>query len=239
MSILFCNNLNIEIAGNLLLKNVTFRIERGDRVGLLGQNGAGKTTLLRAIVGDLPEASSSIEIPVTLGYLPQTPPYTDDIGNVFDSMLVQRKDVLELRSNLRCLEIRMAERYNEKDLEQYGNLIEKYERIGGYALEARIRKILAGLGLEKEQSKDISLLSGGQKTRLALSKLLLKEPELLVLDEPTNHLDIEALEWLEKYLDNYSGSLLIVSHDRFFLDRVVNKILFLENGELRQYSGNF
>lgn len=239
MSILFCRNLDIEVAGSKLLENVTFRLEQGEKVGLIGANGAGKTTLLRVIMGDHPYENGMIDRPETIGYLSQTPMNFQTQGNVFDSMLFERTDILEMRSNLRFLEIKMSQDAEEKTLEQYSNLTEKYERSGGYALEAQVRKILSGLGLESEQSKDISLLSGGQKTRLALGKLLLREPELLILDEPTNHLDIEALEWLENYLGEYAGSVLVVSHDRYFLDRVVSQILFIQSGNLKQYPGNF
>ncbi len=204
MSILFCKNLDIEIAGNILLSNITFRLEYGKKAGLIGANGAGKTTLLRAIMGNIPYEKGTIYRPEIIGYLPQTTlNLRDDQGMVLDSMLTERQDILEMRSNLRFLELKMSHEADEKTVEQYGELTERYERSGGYALEAQVRRILSGLGLEQEQSKDTTHLSGGQKTRLALGKLLLKEPELLILDEPTNHLDIEALEWLENYLANY------------------------------------
>lgn len=239
MSILFCKSLEIEVAGSKLLENITFRLEPGEKVGLVGANGAGKTTLLRAVMGEIPYENGTIDRPLTVGYLPQTLTNTNDQGTVFDSMLTERKDILEMRSKLRFLEIRMSQVADEKTLDQYSSLTERYERSGGYALEAQVRRILFGLGLEQEQTKDIALLSGGQKTRLALGKLLLREPELLILDEPTNHLDIQALEWLENYLEDYSGAVLVVAHDRYFLDRVVSQIFFLENGYLKQYPGNF
>jgi len=239
MSILFCNNLDIEVAGNLLLEDVSFRIERGEKIGLIGENGAGKTTLLKAIIGELSLAKGSIERPLTIGYLPQKPADSFENGTVFEIMLLEKKEILEMREAISRLEIQLSEATDEKTLIQYGNLRENYERSGGYALEAQIRRILTGLGLERDHSKNIAELSGGQKTRLALSKLLLTRPDLMVLDEPTNHLDVDALEWLEKFLESYPGSLIVVSHDRYFLDRVVNKILLIQNGKVKQYSGNY
>lgn len=239
MSILFCKNLDIEVAGSRILEEITFRIEQGEKVGLVGPNGAGKTTLLRAIIGEIPTENGTLHRPSQIGYLPQALVEIQDPGTVFDSLLAERKDILEMRSNLRFLEIRMAQEADEKTMEQYSTLLESYERAGGYALEAQVRRIISGLGLEAEQGKDSTLLSGGQKTRLALGKLLLREPELLILDEPTNHLDMEALEWLENYLAEYPGAALIVSHDRYFLDKIAVQILFIQNGVLKQYPGNY
>jgi len=239
MSILLCKNLEIEVAGSTLLENISFRIEQGEKISLVGSNGAGKTTLLRVIMGEIPYEKGEIVRPSTIGYLPQKAIKDDDQGTVFDALLAQRQDIMDMRSQLRFLEIRMSQEADEKTLEQYSTLTEKYELVGGYALEAQVRKILAGLGLTNAQSKGCTLLSGGQKTRLALGKLLLREPELLILDEPTNHLDIEALEWLESYLVDYNGSILIVSHDRYFLDQVSSQTLLIRDGGLKQYPGNY
>lgn len=239
MSILFCRSLRIEVAGETLLDNISFRMEQGEKAGLIGVNGAGKTTLLRAVIGEIPTAAGEIFIPPVIGYLPQAAQSIEEQGNVFEAMLAERQDILDMRSRLRYLEIRMSEEAEEKVLEQYSSLTEKYEHSGGYALESKVRKILAGLGLEREQNKEVAILSGGQKTRLALGKLLLKEPELLILDEPTNHLDLEALEWLENYLSEYPGAVLVVSHDRYFLDRIVSQILYMHDGGLKQYPGNY
>lgn len=239
MSILLCKNLEIEVAGSTLLQNISFRLEQGEKAGLVGANGAGKTTLLRVLLGEHPLENGEVFRPGTIGYLPQTAVLLEDTGTVFDAMLVERQDILNMRSNLRFLEIRMSQEADEKTLEQYSALMEKYEHAGGYALEAQVRKILSGLGLEDAQSKAAALLSGGQKTRLALGKLLLREPELLILDEPTNHLDIEALEWLENYLQEYAGAVLVVSHDRYFLDKVVERIFLIKDGTMSAYSGNY
>ncbi|HHV63814.1 MAG TPA: ABC-F family ATP-binding cassette domain-containing protein [Peptococcaceae bacterium] len=239
MSILVAKNLNIEAAGNTILENISFRLEQGEKAGLIGANGAGKTTLLKAIVGEIEPAQGEIHCSVSIGYLPQTAVNSSDSCSVFEAMLVERQDILDMRNRLRHLEIRMSQNTETKILEQYSNLLENYQRAGGYALEAQVRRILSGLGLSQEQDKVVSALSGGQKTRLALGKLLLKEPELLILDEPTNHLDLEALEWLESYLEEYTGAVLVVSHDRYFLDKVVSQILLIQNGGLKQYRGGY
>lgn len=234
-----CNNLDIDVSGEKLLKNITFKLEPGEKAGLVGVNGSGKTTLLKAVIGEIPYGKGEIFCNASIGYLPQTPVKNVQQGSVFEIMLAEKKDILKLRTDLRYLEIKMSEQADERVFEQYSTLTEKYERSGGYALEAQIRKILSGLGLSEDYSKDLTVLSGGQKTRLALAKLLLRAPELLILDEPTNHLDIEALEWLEGYLGSYKGALIVVSHDRYFLDRIVNKILFIRDGKLKEYKGNF
>jgi ATP-binding cassette subfamily F protein 3 len=239
MSILFCKNLQVEVAGSTLLHDISFQLEPGEKAGLIGANGAGKTTLLRVITGELPSAGGLMECRAEIGYLAQSAPDEDQSGTIFDSLLRERRDILEMRHRLHSLEQKMSQTTDDKIMDQYSGLTEKYEYAGGYALEAKIRRILAGLGLEKEQDTDVRALSGGQKTRLALGKLLLREPELLILDEPTNHLDLEALEWLEIYLSDYRGAVLVVSHDRYFLDQVVEKVLLIENGTLKSYTGNY
>lgn len=238
MSILYCRNCGVDISGEPLFRQVTFGIEPGEKIGLVGPNGAGKTTLLRACLGELRLESGQVQITCSYGYLPQNPLLKGN-GTVWESMLEERSEIIQMREQMRTLEQRMAETTEDKVFEQYSLLTEAYERAGGYALEAQIRRILAGLGLENETKTDVSRLSGGQKTRLALSKLLLSAPELLVLDEPTNHLDMDALEWLENFLRGYAGAVFVVSHDRYFLDRIAQKILHLENGTLKEYTGNY
>ncbi|MHB1653952.1 MAG: ABC-F family ATP-binding cassette domain-containing protein [Desulfitobacteriaceae bacterium] len=238
MSILYCRDCGVDVAGEALFRDVSFALELGDKVGLVGPNGAGKTTLIRACLGEWFLESGQVHLTGTVGYLPQTPSL-EETGTVFQSMLMVRADIIRLREQLHTLERQMAEEHDGKILERYAALTESYEREGGYALEAQIRKILAGLGLEKEVGLAVSRLSGGQKTRLALGKLLLRSPELLILDEPTNHLDISALEWLEGFLREYVGTVWVVSHDRYFLNRVVKRILHLENGELKEFKGNY
>jgi len=238
MSILYCRNCGVDVSGEALFRQVTFAIEKGEKVGLVGPNGAGKTTLLKACLGEHPLESGEVILTCTWGYLPQKP-LIEESGTVWESMLAERSDLLEMRRQLRELEEKMAHTPEEKVFDQYSALTERYESMGGYALEAQVRKILSGLGLTQEMQSPVGKLSGGQKTRLALSKLLLRAPELLILDEPTNHLDMDALEWLEGFLRGYEGAILVVSHDRYFLDHVVEKILHLEQGALKSYKGNY
>jgi len=238
MSVLFCRDCGVDISGETLFRRVSFALEQGEKAALVGPNGAGKTTLIRACLGDVRLESGETQILGSHGYLPQTP-IVEDEGNVFQCVLQERADLLHMQEQLRELEEKMALTPSEKVMEQYAALTELFEGQGGYALEALVRRILAGLGLEAEMNSLVSTLSGGQKTRLALCKLLLRSPELLILDEPTNHLDIEALEWLEMYLRDYPGALLIVSHDRYFLDRTVSRVFCLENGGLKGYTGNY
>lgn len=238
MSILYCRNCGVDVSGEALFRQVTFAVEKGEKVGLVGPNGAGKTTLLRACLGEHRLESGEVYLNGTWGYLPQNP-LVEENGTVWSSMLEERADLIEMRAQLHVLEERMAHSADEKIFEQYSALTERFESLGGYALEAQIRKILSGLGLSRETNRPIQQLSGGQKTRLALSKLLLRSPDFLVLDEPTNHLDMDALEWLEGFLRSYAGAILVVSHDRYFLDHVVQKILHLEQGSLKSYPGNY
>lgn len=238
MSVLFCRDCGVDISGEPLFRRISFALENGEKAALVGPNGAGKTTLIRACIGDMRLECGEVQILGSYGYLPQTP-IVEDEGKVFDCVIRERADLLYLQEQLRELEEKMGTTPSEKIMEQYAVLTESFERQGGYALEALVRKILAGLGLEEEMNSQVAMLSGGQKTRLALCKLLLRAPELLILDEPTNHLDIAAMEWLEGYLRDYSGALLIVSHDRYFLDRTVSRVLCLENGGLKSYPGNY
>jgi len=238
MSVLFCRDCGVDISGEPLFRRVSFALEQGEKAALVGPNGAGKTTLIRACLGDVRLENGEVQILGSFGYLPQTP-IVEDEGNVFQCVLQERADLLQMQKQLRELEEKMALNPSEKVMEQYAALTESFESQGGYALEALVRRILAGLGLEAEMDSLVTTLSGGQKTRLALCKLLLRSPELLILDEPTNHLDIEALEWLEGYLRDYPGALLIVSHDRYFLDRTVSRVFCMENGGLKGYTGNY
>ena len=238
MSVLFCRDCGVDISGEPLFRRISFALEQGEKAALVGPNGAGKTTLIRACLGDVRLESGEVQILGSYGYLPQTP-IVEDVGNVFQCVIQERSDLLQMQEQLRELEKMMALNPSEKVMEQYAALTELFEGQGGYALEALVRRILAGLGLEAEINSLVTTLSGGQKTRLALCKLLLRSPDLLILDEPTNHLDIAALEWLEGYLRDYPGALLIVSHDRYFLDRTVSRVFCLENGGLKGYTGNY
>jgi len=238
MSVLFCRDCGVDISGEPLFRRISFALENGEKAALVGPNGAGKTTLIRACLGDMRLESGEVQILGSYGYLPQTP-IVEDEGTVFECVIQERADLLQMQEQLRELEVKMASTPSEKVMEQYATLTESFERQGGYALEALVRRILAGLGLEAEVNSQVARLSGGQKTRLALCKLLLRGPDLLILDEPTNHLDIAAMEWLEGYLRDYPGALLIVSHDRYFLDRTVSRVFCLENGGLKGYTGNY
>lgn len=238
MSVLFCRDCGVDISGEPLFRGVSFSLETGQKAALVGPNGAGKTTLIRACLGDVRLESGEVQILGSYGYLPQTP-IVEEKGSVFESVLSERADLLQMQGQLRELEDKMAHTHSEKILEQYAELTESFEGQGGYALEALVRRIISGLGLEAEVNTLVADLSGGQKTRLALCKLLILSPELLILDEPTNHLDITVLEWLEGYLRDYPGAILIVSHDRYFLDRTVSKVFCMENGGLKGYSGNY
>jgi len=238
MSVLFCRDCGVDISGEPLFRRISFALEQGEKAALVGPNGAGKTTLIRACLGDIRLESGEAQILGSYGYLPQTP-IVEDEGNVFQCVIQERADLLQMQEQLRELEEKMAITPSEKIMEQYAALTELFEGQGGYALEALVRRVLAGLGLAAEMNSLVITLSGGQKTRLALCKLLLRAPELLILDEPTNHLDIAALEWLEGYLRDYPGALLIVSHDRYFLDRTVSRVFCLEIGELKGYTGNY
>ncbi len=247
MSVLACRDCGVDVSGEPLFRNVNFALEDREKVGLVGPNGAGKTTLLRACLGEIPLEAGTVQVTRSYGYLPQTT-NLEVSGTVQNCMLAERSDLLALWEDIHRLEEKMSTQtenlqqgisQEEKLMEQYATLTERFEREGGYALEALIRKILAGLGLDKEMKTLVSKLSGGQKTRLALSKLLLRSPALLILDEPTNHLDITAMEWLEGFLRDYDGTVIVVSHDRYFLDHTVSKVLSLEQGILKIYSGNF
>lgn len=227
-----------------IFDQVAFQIASGEKVGLVGVNGAGKTTLFKCLTGALlPDAGQiTISDRVTVGYLEQLPEYPVGTG-LFAVVVESCTDILSLRDRLQGLEARMAvvtEGELAKVMEQYSVLTEEYERAGGYGLENKVRRIIKGLGFADEDlHRDVHVFSGGEKTRVSLAKLLVQEPDLLLLDEPTNHLDVEATEWLEEFLRGYPGAVLVISHDRFFLDQVAMRILDLEHGCLVSYAGNY
>ncbi|MDR1321252.1 MAG: ATP-binding cassette domain-containing protein [Gracilibacteraceae bacterium] len=240
MSILAASGLDVDVAGGSLWRGVSFRVEAGEKVGLVGPNGAGKTTLLKVLLGEIRPERGEVFLAEKPGYLPQTAEAAAGLSTVWEDLLAERRDVIDLRTALRAAEEKMAAAGEDVSLlARYAALTQQYEALGGYALEADARRILAGLGLAAAQAEKSASLSGGQKTRLALARLLLAAPELLLLDEPTNHLDVEALEWLENFLTSYRGAVLVVSHDRYFLDRVARRILWLDRGALRVYGGNY
>lgn len=233
---------------NPILSDISIQIQSTDRIGLVGVNGAGKSTLLKIIAGKMLHDQGEIQLAkgTKIGYLAQDSGLeTEKI--IWDEMLSVFSDLIIQEKKLRELEIRMSSSsqfINHKEYERlmddYAKMSEEFKEKGGYAYEAKIRGILHGLGFSQEYYvQPVSILSGGQKTRLALAKLLLEMPELLILDEPTNYLDIESLSWLEGYLKSYTGAVLIVSHDRYFLDSLVNIIYEIEETKATRYTGNY
>lgn len=247
MIVLQVNKLTKTFSGLPILQNVQLQVQHRDRVALVGRNGAGKSTLLKIIAGEMSYDSGDIIIPkdVSVGYLEQHA-HLDSHLSIWDEMLTVFDDVLLIEREMRKAEIELGQinpenevSYTQK-LEQYAQLQASFEAVGGYQYESTIRTVLNGMQFfEVDHQKEVHTLSGGQKTRLALAKMLLEKPDLLILDEPTNHLDIETLSWLEKYLIAYEGAILIVSHDRYFLDQVVTMTYEVSRTEMTRYPGNY
>ncbi len=223
-----------------LFHDVSFEVTRGDKVGFVGANGAGKTTLMRCLLGQEESDAGTIQVDSgdTIGYVEQRTDFGE--GTLYDEFLRAFEDIIQLGKQKADMEREIAHTKDEATLERYGQLVNRFEQLGGYDFESRIRRIAFGLGFtEADFRKDVRHFSGGQKTRICLAKALLREPDFLFLDEPTNHLDIHMIEWLEDFLGNYSGGVLLISHDRFFLDRVATHILELEGKTVRGYEGNY
>ncbi len=232
-----------------IFKDITFQINSGEKVALVGVNGAGKSTLLRIIAGE--DRAESGEIVTSRGlkisYLPQEASFSGEGDKtLFQEMLQVFDEVREMQAEIATLENQMAHLSQDGGadwdalMERYSDLVHKFEMAGGYDYEFRTRQILSGLNFAPEEwDKPILQFSGGQKTRAALARTLLTNPDLLMLDEPTNHLDLKTLEWLENFLNEYSGTVIIISHDRFFLDRVVSRVLDLSFGRMEDYPGNY
>ena len=242
--LLSCQNIRKEFVTGVVLSNVSFHIEAHEKAALVGINGAGKTTLLRILVGENPpdEGIVTLSKGATLGYLAQDGAVLSD-HTIYEELLSVKAELVETEHKLRECESKMKHTEGEALdalMELYARLTESFERAGGYAYRSELIGVLKGLGFEEADfDRSIATLSGGQKTRVALGKLLLDRPDLIILDEPTNHLDMSSIAWLETYLKGYPGAVLIVSHDRYFLDRVVTKIIELENGKSTVFNGNY
>lgn len=224
-----------------ILKDISFHIENREKVALVGNNGAGKTTLFRILTGEISPDQGEIFFAkgIRVGYLEQNMHFTSNCS-VYEELLHVFDEVISLEAKLHEIEEEIAKTHSLSLTHTYDTLRHTFENMRGYEYKSLVRGVLKGLGLKDEiYNQPIMTLSGGQKTRVALAKLLLEEPDLLLLDEPTNHLDIAATEWLENYLRTYKGSVLIISHDRYFLDRVVTKVIHLEFGRAMIYNGNY
>jgi ATP-binding cassette subfamily F protein 3 len=242
MTILTAHSLAKSYGAQDVFWGVSLQISRGDKVALIGPNGHGKSTLLRLLAGlDTPTAGRVHRARgLRIGYLPQHPDLSSE-RTLYDEMLTVFADLRAQQAKLRKLERAMADpAQREQVLARYGEAQTRFDLAGGYTYESRIRRVLGGLGFQEEEHQHpISHLSGGQKTRALLARLLLEKPGLLLLDEPTNYLDLSALEWLEGYLSEWTGSLVVVAHDRYFLDKVVNQVWELAFGQLEKYPGNY
>lgn len=242
--ILALNNVSKAFGTDVILENISFHIEEKEKIAVVGVNGAGKTTLFKLITGELSLDSGQIIIPknVTLGYFSQSLEI-DSEKSIYDELLTVFEPIMAMERDLRNIEALMSHTKGEELdvlMSRYSELSHKIEENEGYSYKSRLRGVIKGLGFSDEESNQkINELSGGQKTRVALGRLLLNEPDILLLDEPTNHLDIESISWLEDFLKGYKGTVVIISHDRYFLDRIVGKVIELENRKAREYFGNY
>ena len=242
--ILACQNINKAFGTNVILKDASFHIEEKEKAAIVGINGAGKSTLLKIIMKQIPADSGEVILAKdrTIGYLAQHEAVSS--GNtIYEELLEVKQDIFELERHIRTLELQMKSQSGgelEQTLELYNRLNTEFEQKNGYACKSEIVGVLKGLGFtEDEFSKQVDTLSGGQKTRVALGKLLLKKPDLILLDEPTNHLDMQSIAWLENFLINYSGAVIIVAHDRYFLNRVVSKVIEIDHAKATTFLGNY
>ena len=242
--ILSCQNISKAFVENQVLKNVSFHIEDHEKAAIVGINGAGKTTLLRIIVGEMTPDDGQVVLAKdkTLGYLAQNST-VDTSHTIYEELLSVKADLLRLEEKIRECENNMKHADGDalEDLmKQYTSLTHAFETGGGYLYRSELVGVLKGLGfIEDEFSKPVATLSGGQKTRVALGRLLLQNPDLIILDEPTNHLDMNSIAWLETYLLNYKGAVLIVSHDRYFLDRIAGKVIEIDQSKATTFMGNY
>ena len=242
--VLSCHNISKAFLENRVLENVGFHIEDYEKAAIVGINGAGKTTLLRILVGEMEPDAGAVTLSrgKTLGYLAQDGA-VDTANTIYEEVLSVKQNLIDLERRIRECELAMQAKGGsalEALMKQYGSLTHTFETGGGYSYKSEITGVLKGLGFaEEEFGKSVSTLSGGQKTRVALGKLLLRRPDLIVLDEPTNHLDMNSIAWLETYLMNYKGAVIIVSHDRYFLDRIATKVIEIDQTRSTVFSGNY
>lgn len=248
MNLMTLENISKSYSEKILLKDISLGINEGEKIGIIGVNGTGKSTLLKIIAGQLSYDSGEIIMPkgIKLGYLDQHAGLESDLS-IWDEMMTVFEPLKQLEQQIRSLELQMAEPMIYENAERYQKITAEYDQLqhdfkerGGFQYEADTRSVLHGMQFYPDSyEQSISSLSGGQRTRLALAKLLLTKPELLILDEPTNHLDIETLNWLENYLKNYDGAILIVSHDRYFLDQVVSIVYEVSRHHVTKFTGNY
>ncbi len=242
--ILALNNVSKAFGTDAILEKISFHIEEKEKVGIVGVNGAGKSTLFKIITGELSSDEGEVIMPktATLGYFSQSLEI-DSQNTVYDELKTVFEPVIAIERQLRDMEMQMSRLSGEEYdalMSRYSQLSHEMEDMEGYSYESRLRGVIKGLGFsDEEKEQPIHELSGGQKTRVALGKLLLLQPDILLLDEPTNHLDIESVQWLEEYLKGYKGALLIITHDRYFMDRVAGKIIEIENRKATVYFGNY
>ena len=242
--ILSCNNISKSFGTDIIIKSCSFNIEDHEKAAIVGINGAGKSTLLKIITGEEPADTGIVTLAKdkTLGYLAQQQDLQSD-RSIYDELLSVKQYILDMESELRRIEAAMNNASGdelESLMNRYTNLNHEFEMNNGYAYKSEITGVLKGLGFAEEDfSLHVNTLSGGQKTRVSLGKLLLSKPDIIMLDEPTNHLDMDSISWLENYLLNYSGAVLIVAHDRYFLDKIVSKIIEIDNGDCTVFSGNY
>ena len=247
MIVLACDRITKSFGVDIILNQITFSVNEGSRLGVVGGNGAGKTTLFNIIAGEMsPDSGEIYKLrDTTMAYLPQNTVLMSE-KTIWDELMEVFRPLLDMEETLRQMEAKMADYISMDEgeytrlLNEYSRLQETFDRQGGYSYESFIRGVLVGLGFSPEEfDSPIDHLSGGQKTRVALAKVLLEKPSLLLLDEPTNHLDLDAMQWLEEYLQSYPGTIMVISHDRYFLDALCDHILEVENKTARLYSGNY
>jgi ATP-binding cassette subfamily F protein 3 len=248
MIILSCYHIYKSFGIDSILEDISFTVDKGEKIGLIGTNGAGKSTLFKILTGQYPYDKGELywSKDVNIGYLEQNASFEsnqtvlDEVLHVFDPLIRMESELRKLEQQITKESLLPSSKNLESLMESYAHQSEVFQKKNGYGYQSEIRGVLKGLGFSDEEfQQPLCQLSGGQKTRLGLAKLLLSKPDLLLLDEPTNHLDIDAIEWLETFLKSYDGTILLISHDRYFLDEIVNKIYEIDNRQMTQYNGNY